>query len=120
MTRENFLRGMWASVAVATWWGGKGSAQVPLGGYEIEELQSNRPAFGRVYRGRVNENVSLKIEMKWFLGGDRFTSGELVQGDGRWVLFEPKRAGRQDTRPGHPARRAATLRRDPRASTRPT
>jgi hypothetical protein len=29
--------------------------------------------------------------MKWFLSGHRFTSGELTQSNGRWVLFEPER-----------------------------
>lgn len=60
-------------------------------GIQIKDLPSDRPAFKRRYNARINDEISMKIEIKNSYGSGTFTMAELTQRNGRWVLFEPER-----------------------------
>jgi hypothetical protein len=59
-------------------------------GIHIADTRNDVPEFERVYTARLDNRASIKITMKHFIGS-LFTSGELTQLNGRWVLFEPER-----------------------------
>lgn len=59
-------------------------------GISIKPTPGDPPQFERVYKARINADVTMSIRIKTSLGHTmRF--GELDQTGGRWVLFEPER-----------------------------
>lgn len=66
------------------------NAQTTASGITIKDVRGDRPAFERRYSAKINDQVSMEIKIKWFIG-NIFTSGELTQRSGRWVIFEPER-----------------------------
>ncbi len=59
-------------------------------GIHVEDIRADVPQFKRVYTAKLDNRASIKIEIKTFIGNDRYYSGELTQPNGRWILFDPK------------------------------
>jgi hypothetical protein len=59
-------------------------------GVRVQDLPNNRPSFKRRYTARVNDQVSLKIELHTSYGGSTYDTSELDQRNGKWVLFDAK------------------------------
>lgn len=59
-------------------------------GITVEDKKSEQPAFERVYNSRVNSNVSMTVTIKNAYGSRAYTTAELTQNNGKWVLFEPE------------------------------
>ena len=57
-------------------------------GIRVQDLPNDRPQFNRRYTARVNDYVSLKVELRSSYGGSRFDMSELDQSNGKWVLFD--------------------------------
>jgi hypothetical protein len=57
----------------------------------IESKPADRPRFERIYTAQLDARASIKIRMYTSYGGDRYSSAELDQPNGRWVTFDPDR-----------------------------
>lgn len=59
-------------------------------GVKILDLPNDRPQFKRRYTVPINDDISMKIELRTSYGGSRYDSSELDQSNGKWVLFDAK------------------------------
>lgn len=73
-----------------SFWRKYDEAQTTASGIKITDIRGDRPTFERRYSARINDQVSMEIKIKWFIGGT-LTSGELTQRNGSWVFFDPER-----------------------------
>lgn len=66
------------------------AATITPTGVQIKELPSDRPQFKRRYTASVNDQVSLKVEIKNGYSSGTYEMSELTQRNGKWVLFDVK------------------------------
>lgn len=85
--RRVFLKGM--GVTLMGFWSHEAATITPTG-IQIKDLTADLPEFKRRYTAPVNDQVSLKIEIKNGYSGGTYEMSELTQRNGRWVLFEAK------------------------------
>lgn len=57
-------------------------------GLAIQDLPAERPEFKRRYSARINDEVSMKVEIKSSHYGGTYDVSELDQRNGSWVLFD--------------------------------
>ena len=64
--------------------------QVTDTGLRIIDKPEDRPKFAREYSAQLDHGRSIKITMRSaYTGNERYSSGELDQTGGRWVMFDP-------------------------------
>jgi hypothetical protein len=59
-------------------------------GIEIKDVVNQAPQFGRVYSAKLDSRASVEITIRSSYRG-RYKSGELIQPNGRWIMFDPDR-----------------------------
>lgn len=54
----------------------------------VLDVRNDPPEFKREYKARLTDQVSLKVTLRSVCGGGRYDMSELVQPNGKWVLFD--------------------------------
>jgi hypothetical protein len=66
------------------------AVETTTSGLHVENVRADKPEFKRLYTVQLNQRAFMKVDIHTSLG-HRWTSGELSQPNGRWILFEPER-----------------------------